>query len=72
MLHASPSASGSRRVLFVVKNILIYYQVITCGHVKNKFKMIKMSTVAEAGIQDWVYMRITETEQSSHIKDRAS
>ena len=28
--------------------------------------------VAEAGIQDWVYMHITETEQSSHIKDRAS
>lgn len=31
---ASPSASGSRqRVLFVVKNSLIYYQVITCAYV---------------------------------------
>ena len=36
MLHASLNASGLRqRVMFVVKNILIYYQAITYGCLKK-------------------------------------
>ena len=45
MLHASLNASGLRqRVMFVVKNILIYYQAITYGCLK-KIKMIDMSII---------------------------